>query len=178
MDCSLSYIHAGDGKTHYIESQLQRCPFFLRIAVNEAFTPLSAIHKLSKVPLDTQGCAVFFNFTMLPPGVRHTISRQWRLVVPYCTHACGCADLVWHSVCIYVGDHMYIRVVNLIYIGGPGWKGNLYIVFVWAWSNLNHMGIISAVCEQPTLFDIAHSWGSSCQHYSLAVTFYSCCRLS
>lgn len=86
----------GDGKTHYIESQLKQCPFFLRIAVNEAFTPLSTIQKLSKLPLDTQGCAVFFNFTMLPPGVRHTISG---VVVAYCAHVCWCAHLVWHSVC-------------------------------------------------------------------------------
>lgn len=59
----------GDGKTHYIESQLKHCPRHLKIAVNEAFTPLGAIMKLLTLPSDVKGCAVFFNFTMLPPGV-------------------------------------------------------------------------------------------------------------
>ena len=60
----------GDGKTHYIERQLAECPAQLKIAVNEAFTPLSAIKKLCQLPTETPGCGVFFNFTLLPPGVR------------------------------------------------------------------------------------------------------------
>lgn len=59
----------GDGKTHYIQSQLKKCVESLKIAVNEAFTPLSAIKKLCTLPTDVSECAVFFNFTMLPPGV-------------------------------------------------------------------------------------------------------------
>ena len=46
-----------------------QCPEYLRIAVNEAFTPLSAIKKLCSVDLDEPESAVFFNFTLLPPGV-------------------------------------------------------------------------------------------------------------
>ena len=59
----------GDGKTHYIQSQLKKCSQSLEIAVNEAFTPLSAIKKLCTLPTDVVECAVFFNFTLLPPGV-------------------------------------------------------------------------------------------------------------
>lgn len=42
------------------------CPDRLTIAVNEAFTPLSAINKLNQLQGNTSGCAVFFNFTMSP----------------------------------------------------------------------------------------------------------------
>ena len=59
----------GDGKTHYIEKQLASAPQCLKIAVNEAFTPLSAIKKLCALPTDVPHCAIYFNFTMLPPGV-------------------------------------------------------------------------------------------------------------
>ena len=65
----LVYGIAGDGKTHYIEGQLNHCPEHVKVAVNEAFTPLSAIKKLSTLPSNVPGCAVCFNFTMLPPGV-------------------------------------------------------------------------------------------------------------
>jgi hypothetical protein len=40
------------------------------IDVNEAFTPLKAISKLRSLPLEKKDCGIFFNFTMLPPGVR------------------------------------------------------------------------------------------------------------
>ena len=56
--------HAGDGKTHYIQSQSALCTDQLTIAVNEAFTPLSAIRKLNNLPSNATGCAVFFNFTL------------------------------------------------------------------------------------------------------------------
>jgi hypothetical protein len=39
------------------------------IAVNETFTPLKAISKLRSLPLEKKDCGIFFNFTMLPPGV-------------------------------------------------------------------------------------------------------------
>ena len=61
---------SGDGKTHYIKQQLAHSPASLTIAVNEAFTPLNAIYKLRALPLNQKNCAIFFNFTMLPPGVR------------------------------------------------------------------------------------------------------------
>ena len=60
----------GDGKTHYIQQQLAYSPTSLTIAVNEAFTPLNVISKLRTLPLNQKNCAIFFNFTMLPPGVR------------------------------------------------------------------------------------------------------------
>ena len=72
----LVYGHAGDGKTHYIKSQLASSQASLTIAVNEAFTPLSAIKKLRSLPLTLKDCAIFFNFTMLPPtGV--SVDDKW-----------------------------------------------------------------------------------------------------
>ena len=61
----------GDGKTHYIKQQLAQCAAGLTVAVNEAFTPLNAINKLRTLPLNQRHCGIFFNFTMLPPGVRN-----------------------------------------------------------------------------------------------------------
>ena len=58
---------AGDGKTHYIKRQLQQCPSSCSISVNEAFAPLGAIKKLRHLPSDKPNCAIFFNFTLLPP---------------------------------------------------------------------------------------------------------------
>lgn len=57
---------AGDGKTHYIRRQLFHSPESLTIAVNEAFTPLSAINKLSTLSCTNLGSAIFFNFTLMP----------------------------------------------------------------------------------------------------------------
>ena len=62
----LVYGHAGDGKTHYIRQQLAKSPASLTVAVNEAFTPLYAIKSLNKLPQNIIGCAVFFNFTLMP----------------------------------------------------------------------------------------------------------------
>ena len=59
---------AGDGKTHYIKRQLEQCPSSCTISVNEAFAPLGAIKKLRRLPSDKPDCAIFFNFTLLPPG--------------------------------------------------------------------------------------------------------------
>lgn len=64
-------LFLGDGKTYYIEKELKNAPHSLKIAVNEAFTPLGAMKKLAcELPSDIPNCAVYFNFTMLPPGVR------------------------------------------------------------------------------------------------------------
>ena len=60
---------SGDGKTHYIKEQLQLSTHSLTIAVNEAFTPLNAIKKLRQLQPSQRDCAIFLNFTMLPPGV-------------------------------------------------------------------------------------------------------------
>ena len=62
-------MYAGDGKTHYIKEQLESSNAQLTIAVNEAFTPLKAITKLCSLPTNVWRAAIFFNFTMLSPGV-------------------------------------------------------------------------------------------------------------
>ena len=63
----------GDGKTHYIKEQIATNPAQLTIAVNEAFTPLKAIFKLRTIPINQWRASVFFNFTMLPPGVKYLV---------------------------------------------------------------------------------------------------------
>ena len=39
------------------------------IAINEAFTSVSAIERLRTLPRDAKNCAIFFNFTIFPPMV-------------------------------------------------------------------------------------------------------------
>ena len=58
----------GDGKTHYINKQLQGNQPYLIISVNELFSPLNAILKLRSLPRN-ESCNVFFNFTILPTRV-------------------------------------------------------------------------------------------------------------
>ena len=79
---------AGDGKTHYIKQQLRRSSHSLTIAVNEAFTPLSAIKKLRTLPPSQRDCAVFLNFTMLPPGVSSTMSYLFIVLCSIGEHIC------------------------------------------------------------------------------------------
>ena len=55
----------GNGKTHYIKKQLNKCSEHITIAINEAFTPLSAIIKLRSLPLHKENVGLFFNFTIL-----------------------------------------------------------------------------------------------------------------
>ena len=69
----LQQCTTGDGKTHYIESQLHHSPHPLRVTVNESFMPLNVIKKLSSLPFDVRNCAVFFNISLLPPGVSNLI---------------------------------------------------------------------------------------------------------
>ncbi|KAL5475165.1 hypothetical protein EMCRGX_G027231 [Ephydatia muelleri] len=64
----LVFGNAGDGKTHYIKRQLKQCPSSCTISVNEAFAPLGAIKKLQSLPSNEPKCAIFINFTLLPPG--------------------------------------------------------------------------------------------------------------
>ena len=68
----LVYGSAGNGKTHYIKRQLTNCAEHITIAVNEAFSPLSAIEKLRSLSLHRKNIGLFFNFTILPPGVSVT----------------------------------------------------------------------------------------------------------
>ena len=61
----------GNGKTHYITEKLKLIPKNNQVivTVNEAFTTLMAIERLSSLSRDSSGCAIFFNFTTLPPVV-------------------------------------------------------------------------------------------------------------
>ncbi len=61
----------GNGKTHYIRDKLKAIPENHRvtISINEAFTSVSAIERLRTLPRDARNCAIFFNFTVLPPMV-------------------------------------------------------------------------------------------------------------
>ncbi len=78
--------HAGNGKSHYITGKLSHIPKEMRvtIAVNEAFTCTSAIEKLRRLPNDVVGCAVYFNFTILPP----VVSIQTQLFLSGSLHFC------------------------------------------------------------------------------------------
>ena len=78
-------LSLGDGKTHYVQQQLASSPASLTIAVNEAFEPLNAISKLRSLPFNHKECAIFFNFTMLPPGVREeTGGMKVKWIQDYC----------------------------------------------------------------------------------------------
>ena len=59
----------GDGKTHYIETQLSQYTHRLRITINESFIPLTLMQKLCVLPVDVPNCAVHINVSLLPPGV-------------------------------------------------------------------------------------------------------------
>ena len=76
------YDYAGNGKTHYIRKQLASCSEHVTIAVNEVFSPLSAIIKLRSLSLYKENVGLFFNFTILPPGVSKALLRK--LVHPLC----------------------------------------------------------------------------------------------
>ena len=67
VKCSL-----GNGKTHYIHDKMKNVPesHQVTIAISEAFTTVSAIKRLRTLPRDAHNCAIFFNFTILPPLVR------------------------------------------------------------------------------------------------------------
>ena len=57
---------SGNGKTHYIMSQLMSNSII--IAVNENFSPLYAINVLSHLNT-VENCGIFFNFTLQLPMV-------------------------------------------------------------------------------------------------------------
>ena len=83
--CCCCHRLAGDGKSHYIKKQLAVCPSYKTIAINEAFTPNKAISKLRSLPLYQKKVGIFFNFTILPPGVSgmvdHITLVLWGVVV-------------------------------------------------------------------------------------------------
>ena len=96
---SITFLNVGDGKTHYIKEQMKLSSHSLTIAVNEAFTPLNAIKKLRSLSPSLRDCAIFLNFTMLPPGVsclvcigiymsyRDSSTRPTSKDPPYAIHA-------------------------------------------------------------------------------------------
>ena len=57
------------------------------IAINEAFTSVSAIERLRTLPRDARNCAIFFNFTVFPPTVSVQIIVASTIVYNYvCTY--------------------------------------------------------------------------------------------
>ena len=65
----VSPVPIGAGKSHQIKLQIKnRGLHSVTIAVNEAFTVETAISKLHSLPRQ-EGCAIIFNFTMVPPHV-------------------------------------------------------------------------------------------------------------
>ena len=63
-------LSLGNGKTYYIKQQMKFCTENCRatVAINEAFSEASVIHKLNSLSADKQ-CFLHLNFTLLPPGV-------------------------------------------------------------------------------------------------------------
>lgn len=57
---------SGNGKTHYIKTQLTLNSVV--IAINETFSVRNVIDKLNYLH-DETACSLFFNFTLFPPGV-------------------------------------------------------------------------------------------------------------
>ena len=121
MVYTLIYMYvpaSGDGKTHYIKEQLRKSSTSLTVAVNEAFTPLSAIKKLRKLHPSQRNCAIFLNFTMLPPGVRlhsyfnvgFTYMYNHSLFtlhsIPMCMHV-RMKVLKWHSHMLFLGSNSF-----------------------------------------------------------------------
>ena len=74
-----SILILGDGKTFYIKKELKKFDKYsgqkkhsVTIAINEAFCVESAIKKLRELPQE-KSCAIYFNFTLIPPGVSAVI---------------------------------------------------------------------------------------------------------
>ena len=62
----MSLFTTGNGKTHYIRSQLTNNS--VTVAVNETFSVANVIEKLNTLS-DESHFSLFFNFTLFPPGV-------------------------------------------------------------------------------------------------------------
>ena len=67
----ISQYCLGTGKTYHIRDKMKTIPenHQVTIAINEAFTTVSAIERLRTLPRDARNCAIFFNFTIFPPMV-------------------------------------------------------------------------------------------------------------
>ena len=129
--CFTSPHVAGDGKTHYIKRQLKQHPSSCTISVNEAFTPLGAIKKLRRLPYDKPDCAIFFNFTLLPPGGKNfplhnlnEVSQQ----ISACQHCsrkykASTNKMYWqskccmcfHSHCAYEDEWLHVQIQSCVF---------------------------------------------------------------
>lgn len=95
--CNLYHIDmvplSGDGKSHLIRTRLRNrlSHMVLNIPVSEGFTPLSAIKKLQSLPMDTRGCCIYFNFTMLPPSVNMHVNHTRYTLHVYILIGCWCS---------------------------------------------------------------------------------------
>ena len=144
--CShLNTCTTGDGKTHYIESQLHYSPHPLRITVNESFMPLNVIKRLSSLPFDVHNCAVFFNMSLLPPGV-----SELHLNLHMCTHDC-----------------CYVNITGICWWGWTAtlWAtlGDNWLVLLW----LVHPGLCWGPCNWsllsiPRRHGLGHICGGMC----------------
>ena len=87
-------LHAGDGKTHCIVEKLKGTHQSqqVTIAVNEAFSYMTAIEKLSSLPSDQNGCKIFFNFTVVPPLV--SFFCHWT-IIPFLASCCYAGNFLY-----------------------------------------------------------------------------------
>ena len=106
----------GDGKTHYIKRQLSQSTSYCTIAVNEAFTPLGAIKKLRRLPSDQPDCAIFFNFTLLPPGGNSYPLHDNIIEVSQLIFISGCFGMCSIHICYPFGCCLYVWYTSIILI--------------------------------------------------------------
>ena len=69
LELTALLLYTGIGKTHYIRQQLKSCEEVLTIAINEVFSPVQVIKKLRSLSWCKRNIGLFFNFTIVPPGV-------------------------------------------------------------------------------------------------------------
>lgn len=72
--------HLGNGKTHYIKTQLGKC--CVLIAINEAFSTTNVLNSLNSLNDETEA-SIHINFTLLPPGVCHINISLYMIVYLY-----------------------------------------------------------------------------------------------
>lgn len=67
------FVCLGVGKSHFIHHKLLEAAHSLNISVNEMFTIRRSIQKFGELPL-VKDCVIAFNFTVVYPLVRTSIS--------------------------------------------------------------------------------------------------------